>query len=474
MTKPGFAHSITTRDVDSVSREVQGAVVGPGHPDYDVARAVWNGSIHRRPAAVVRCRDVGDVRRGLAFAVERGLPVAVRGGGHSVAGFGTCDDGIVLDLRAMSSVRVDPERRLAVAGPGTLGGEFDRATQKYGLATTLGVVSTTGIAGLTLGGGIGWLQRAYGLTCDNLVAADVLTADGHILRASQDENPELLWGLRGGGGNFGIVTSFEYRLHPVGPDVLCGLVAWPAEQAAEVLRMFRDVTSDAEDALTVVAICRTAPPAPFLPAGLHGRPIVALAACYAGRVDDGRRALEPIRTFGDPAGDAIAVRPYASFQTMFDASWEPGFQNYWKAEYLAHLDDDVMDLFASYAVAHTSPLSDFKIAAMGGAVARVSESDTACPHREAPFVLNINTRWADPAQSASHIAHTRALFTEAQKASAGGVYVNFLGDEGADRIKHAYGADTFGRLQALKQDWDPYNVFRLNQNIPPSSGASRP
>lgn len=467
MTTPELTGRATKPDLDALAGVVQGDLVRSGDDDYEDARAVWNASIDRHPAAVVRCQKVSDIQQGLAFAVERDLPVAVRGGGHNIAGFGTCDDGIVLDLRAISTVVVDPERRVAVAGPGTVGGEFDQATQEHALATTLGVMSTTGIAGLTLGGGIGWLQRAYGLTCDNLVAAEMVTAEGELVRAAPDENPALLWGLKGGGGNFGIVTSFTYRLHPVGPGVLSGLVAWPAEKTPEVLRLLRDLGPDADEALTVIAICRTAPPAPFLPEDLHGRPIVALAACYAGPVEDAEQALAPLRAFGDPAGDAFAVRPYVEFQRMFDGSWDPGFHNYWKAEYLAGLDDDVIDVFARYAVAHTSPLSDFKIAAMGGAIARVSETETACPHRNAPFVLNINTRWADPAESGVHIDHTRKLFDEAQIASAGGVYVNFLGDEGADRVRHAYGQHTFARLQELKQHWDPHNVFRLNQNIAP-------
>ena len=469
MSVTGIDQTVADAELNELTRGLCGSVVRPGDEQYDAARAVWNGSIDRYPAAVVRCRTPEDIRHGLAFAVARDLPLAVRGGGHSVAGFGTCDRGIVLDLRSMANVEVDPDRRLAVAGPGTVGAEFDQATQQHGLATTLGVMSTTGIAGLTLGGGIGWLQRAYGLTCDNLVAADVLTADGRMVRASQDANPELFWGLRGGGGNFGIVTSFEYRLHPVGPDVLCGLAAWPAEEADPVLRRFREVAAEAEDELTAIAICRTAPPAPFLPEEVHGRPIVALAACYAGSVEDGEAAVAPLRDVGQPVGDAFAVRPYADFQSMFDASWDPGFQNYWKAEYLAHLDDDAIDTFARYAVAHTSPLSDFKVAAMGGAIARVGESETACSHRDAPYVLNINTRWQDPQDSERHIRHTQQLFDDARAASAGGVYVNFLGDEGSDRVEHAYADDTFARLQALKREWDPDNVFSHNSNIVPAT-----
>ncbi|HVL97832.1 MAG TPA: FAD-binding oxidoreductase [Egibacteraceae bacterium] len=462
-------HQVSHRDLDVLARHIRGEVIRPPDPRYDQARRVWNGSIDRRPAAIVRCRDVRDVKRGLAFAVERGLVVAVRAGGHNVAGFGTCDGGVVLDLRPMASVSVDPARRLAVVGPGAVGAEFDRQAQEHGLATTLGIMSTTGVAGLTLGGGIGWLQRAFGLACDNLVAADLLTAEGRIVRACSRENQDLLWGLRGGGGNFGIVTSFEFRLHRVGPRVLCGLVVWPADQARDVLRLFREFAPEADDALTVIAVCRTAPRVPFLPAELYGRPIIALAACYAGPIEEGQAALAPLRAFGQPAADALTIRSYADFQAMFDASWEPGFCNYWKAEYLANLDDDIVDVLARYAVSHTSPLSDFKIATMGGAVARVGEAETAYSHRHAPFVLNVNTRWVDPAQSPLHTAHTHALFEEAQTASAGGVYVNFLGDEGHSRVQHAYGSKTFARLQALKRRWDPDNIFRVNQNIPPES-----
>lgn len=470
MPTPDVNELFTGRDLDRLADDLRGEVVAPDHPDYHSARAVWNASINRHPAAVVRCRGVEDVRRGLEFAVEGGLPVAVRGGGHNVAGFGTCDAGIVLDLGEMSTVEVDPDNRRAVAGPGTLGGGFDEATQAHGLATTLGVVSTTGIAGLTLGGGIGWLQRTCGLTCDNLVAAQVLTAGGELVRASEQANPELLWGLKGGGGNFGIVTSFTYRLHPVGPELLCGLVAWPAEQTTEVLGRFREVMADADDELMIVAVCRTAPAVPFLPEEVHGRSIIALAVCWVGGLEGGRRALAPLRTFGEPVGDIIAVRPYTAFQQLVDASWTPGFHNYWKAEYLEGLTDELIEVLARYATAHSSPLSDFKVVAMGGAVARVGEHETACPHRSAPFVFNINTRWADPTESDRHIDHTRRLFEEASAAaSAGGTYVNFLGDEGTDRVEHAYGRETFTRLQALKEQWDPDNVFRLNQNIPPPS-----
>ena len=446
----------------------RGEVVLPGDAIYEQARAVWNGSIDHHPAAVLRCHGVADVLAGLRLTRELDLPLAVRGGGHNVAGFGTCDDGVVLDLAPMSSARVDPQTRTARVEPGVLWADLDRETQTFGLAVTGGVMSSTGVAGFTLGGGIGWLQRKLGLACDNLRAADLVTADGRLVHVSEQSEPELLWGLRGGGGNFGIVTSFEFDLHPVGPTVYSGLVAWPAEQAATVLRGFRELAAELPDEAMLVAIHRTAPPAPFLPEEIHGDPIVAIAACYAGPVEEGERVLAPLREIGEPAGDALGPKPYTTFNAMFDGSWAPGFENYWKAEFLDGLPDEAIDVFADFAVRHTSPLSDFKIAQMGGAVARVGEEDTAYSHRRAPFVLNINTRWSDRAEGERHIAHTRELYDAAAPFTFGGSYVNFLGDEGAERVREAYGASTFERLQRLKATYDPENVFNRNQNVPPA------
>ena len=446
----------------------RGAVIFPEDDAYEDARKVWNGSIDRHPAAVLRCLGVADVRAGIRAARELDVPLAVRGGGHNVAGFGTCDDGLVLDLSSMSTARVDPEHRTARVDPGLLWADLDRETQAFGLAVTGGVMSTTGVAGFTLGGGIGWLQRKLGLACDNLRSADVVTADGEVVVASQEHEPQLLWGLRGGGGNLGVVTSFEFDLHPVGPEVFSGLVAWPAEQAGQVLRFFRSFCQEVPDEVTMVLICRTAPPAPFLPEELHGQPIIAVAACYAGPVEDGDEALAPLREFGGPAGDAMGPKPYTAFNAMFDASWAPGFENYWKAEYLAGLPDEYIDALAEFAVSHSSPLSDFKIAQLGGAIARVGEDATAYGHRDAPFILNINTRWVDPVETDRHVAHTRALWEATLPYTHGGAYVNFLGDEGADRVRAAYGDEKFARLQSLKRRYDPDNVFSLNQNIPPA------
>lgn len=462
--------STLDRDVNSLREQIDGQIITPTDPGYDDARAVWNGSIDRRPAAVVSCHGADDVRRALDLATGRELPVAVRGGGHNVAGFGTVDDGVVIDTRPMQAVVVDPDARTATAGAGTLGRELDAATQEHALATTTGVMSTTGIAGLTLGGGIGWLQRSLGLTCDNLLAAEMVTVGGRHVRASSDEHPELFWALRGGGGNFGVVTSFTYRVHPVGPEVFCGLTAWRGEDTAEVLSMLRDRAPQVPDELMVVAVHRTAPPAPWLDETHHGAPIVALAACYAGPLADAEAPLAPLRTFGDPIVDIFAPRPYTAWQSLFDASWDPGFRNYWKAEYVRELTDDAIAVLAEYAVSHTSPLSDFKVGLMGGAVSRVPETATACGHRDAAFVLNINTRWTDPAEDPRHIAHTRRLFDEFRGAtpSAGSTYVNFLGDEGSDRVREAYSDATFARLREIKRSWDPDNVLRINQNIAPA------
>ena len=446
----------------------RGQVLLPGQDGYEDARKVWNGSIDRRPAVVLRCAGVADVIAGLHLTRERGLPLAIRGGGHNIAGFGTCDDGVVLDLSPMRSVRVDPEARTARVDPGVVWRELDRETQAFGLAVTGGVMSSTGVAGFTLGGGMGWLQRRVGLACDNLRAVDLVTADGRLVRASERDNPELLWGLRGGGGNFGVVTSFELDLHPVGPQVFSGLVAWEAERTREVLTFVRDFAADAPDELMLVALCRTAPPAPFLPAEIHGKPIVGVAACYAGPLDAGERALAPLRALGRPVGDVMGPKPYATLNGMFDASWAPGLQNYWKAEYLSGLPDEVIEVFADFALRHTSPLSDFKVLLLGGAVARVGEEDTAYGHRDAPFILNINTRWTDPAETEGHVAHTRSLWEAALPFTAGGPYINFLGDEGADRVRAVYGDTKFARLQALKRTYDPGNLLRLNHNIPPA------
>ena len=452
---------------DAFRARFTGPLVRPGDDEYDAARRVWNGSIDRYPGLIARCLSSADVTTALAFAREAGVTIAVRGGGHNVAGFGTCDGGVVIDLSGMRRVRVDASRKTAVVQAGVTWAGFDQEAQAFGLATTGGVMSSTGVAGFTLGGGIGWLMRRYGLACDNLVAADVVTADGRRLHASSTQHEELFWGLRGGGGNFGIVTSFEFRLHPVGPTVFGGLRLYPQHLAPEVIATWRDLMLAAPDELTLFTILRRAPASPAIPDHLHGAPVVAVAGLYSGPVEDGVQLLRALDHLGPPLVDSMAPQPYTKVQSMSDGAWQAGFENYWKAEFLRSLDDSAIQTVVDFAAAITSPLSDIKLGALGGAVARIGEADTAYLHRRAPWVININTRWADGPPD-PHVAWTRALWEAIHPASTGGVYVNFLGDEGPDRVRAAYGDLHYDRLAQCKAIYDPDNVFRLNQNIPPA------
>jgi FAD/FMN-containing dehydrogenase len=393
--------------------------------------------------------------------------MAVRGGGHNVAGSGTCDDGMVIDLSEMKGVRVDPAARTAWAQPGLLWRELDAETQAFGLAVTGGIVSTTGIAGFTLGGGIGWLHRPFGFTVDNLTGADMVTAAGELVRVSEEDNPELLWGLRGGGGNFGIVTTFEYQQHLVGPELMAGLVFYHGKDLPRVVSGFRDLMLAAADELTLFLVMRRAPAAPFLPAEVHGKPVVAVVGCYAGPIDEGARALAPLAGFAEPIVNLMQPRQYTQFQSMLDGSWVEGFGNYWKAEYLTGIPDEALGILSEHLDEITSPLSDFKFASLGGAAGRVPADATAFGHRDSPFVLNINARWALPGDAEPHVAWTRKLWEAMQPFSAGGSYVNFMGEEGADRVRAAYGDAAYKRLVALKNAYDPDNAYRLNQNIAP-------
>jgi FAD/FMN-containing dehydrogenase len=444
-----------------------GELVEPGDDRYDSARRVWNGMVDRRPALIARCAGVADVTAALHFARDHGLALAVRGGGHNVAGNAVCDGGVVIDLSAQRGIRVDPDARTATAQPGVLLGELDRRTQASGLATPTGNVSLTGVAGLTLGGGVGWIARKHGPTCDNLLAADVVTVDGDVVRASADENADLLWGLRGGGGNFGVVTSFEYRLHPVGPQVLAGGVVHPFERAREVLRFFADYVAGAPDELSVTASTFRAPPGSPLPVEAHGRLVTVLAVCYAGDLDDGERMLRPLRAFGRPLADWIAPMPYTALQSGSDAAYAAGQHNYWKSHYLHELTDAVIDTVMEHAPAMASPLASFYFQHIGGAIGRGDDSTAAFGHRDGAFEFTIPCVWRDRAETDANVAWTRN-FAAAMQPFASGVYVNNLGGEGADRVKAAYKPATYARLVALKNAYDPDNVFRLNQNIEPA------
>jgi FAD/FMN-containing dehydrogenase len=458
----------TITDVDRLSGFVRGPVLGPGDEGYDAARRIWNGAIDRRPACIARCTGVADVVAAVRFARERDLRVAVRSGGHGVGGQALCDGGLVIDLSPMKGIRVDSVARTARAEAGVLWGELDRETQLFGLATVGGIVTHTGIAGLTLGGGIGWLMRKYGATVDNLVAADVVTAEGKLVSASEEENPDLFWGIRGGGGNFGIVTSFEYRLHPVGPNVLAGPIFHPLADAPGVLRFYREFVADAPDELTTIINLRIAPPLPFLPQDVHGKPIVMVGACYAGSPGDGAEVVRPLKQFGRPIVDLLEPKPYTALQSMFDPSVPHGWHYYWKSVELPPLTDSAIETLVEQASAQTSPKSYCIVFQLGGALGRVGEGETAFSQRGAGHNVNINAVWTeDDPEADRHIGWARGFFDAMQPHAADRVYLNFLGDEGADRVRQAYGTGIYERLVQLKRAYDPTNFFRLNQNIAP-------
>jgi FAD/FMN-containing dehydrogenase len=458
-----------TLDTAELDEQLRGSLVRPGDEDYDAARAVWNGMIDRRPALVVRCAGAADVIAGLRFAREHELVVAVRGGAHNVAGFGTCDDGVVLDLSPMQGIRVDPRSSTARVQGGVAWGDLDHETQAFGLATTGGLVSSTGVGGFTLGGGIGWLMRKHGLACDNLVAADVVTADGQLVSASAVENEELFWGLRGGGGNFGVVTSFEFRLHPVGPIVFGGALFYELERAHELLRFYRKWTPTLPDELTTMAAFLTAPPLPFIPEQHHGTKMVAIALCWIGAVDQGESAIAALRAFGAPAAEHVGPLPYRALQGMFDASAPRGIHSYWKSEYLGELEDGAIEALVAGIRGFESPFSVVHVHHVEGAVARASEEATAFGRRDSRYIVNVIGMWPDEALHDGEIANVRSTAGAVRAFSPGGAYLNFFdADEGEGRIRAAYGDAKYERLVALKDQYDPDNVFRLNQNIRPT------
>ncbi|MBO0693451.1 MAG: FAD-binding oxidoreductase [Acidimicrobiaceae bacterium] len=432
---------------------IEGQVLRPGGPEYEQARQVFNAMIDRHPTLIARCAGAGDVAAVVQFAGQSGLPLSIRSGGHNVAGHAVADGGVMIDLSDLRSVRVDPASRTATADPGATWFDFDHATHAHGLATTGGLVSSTGIAGFTLGGGIGWLVRKHGLACDNLIGAEVVTADGHVIEADND----LLWGLRGGGGNFGVVTSFRYRLHPL-REVVGGMVAHPRERATQVIRFFRDLCRDAPDELTAIAALMTTP---------EGRPAVALAACYAGPTEDGKRALRPLREFGPPVLDHIGVMPYPVLQSALDPTAPWGSRNYWKSDFLPELSDGAIDLLVEQASRMRSPLAQVHLHHLGGAMSKSAAGATAFPSREADFVYNLIGLWMAPEDDEANIAWARGAFEAMRPVSAGGAYVNFMGEEAADRVRAAYGPN-YERLVALKRRYDPHNRFRMNQNISPT------
>ncbi len=463
-------HTFGEATLAELQATLRGTLLRPGDADYEAARRIWNHAIDKRPALIVRCAGVADVIRGVNFARSEGLPIALRGGSHSMPGFSTCDGGIVLDMSAMNAVRVDPQQRRAFAQPGATWVQFDHETQVHGLATTGGLISSTGVAGFCLGGGIGHLLRKAGLTCDNLLSADLVTADGELVRASADENADLFWGLRGGGGNFGVVTSFELSLHPVGPTVLGGAVFYPGEQAVEVVAGWRDAVAEAPDDLTTLISLTTAPPVPFLPESIHGKKAVSVVACWAGDTARGEAVVKPLRALGTPVADLLGPIPYVALQQLVDPLWGPGAANYFTSAFLDELPDRAVRDYAEAHQAAAGPPAacELHIHQAGGAMARVAPEATAFHERRAPYVINCLTRTQDAADLPPLVEWARATRDSMARYGHGRMYVNFTGDADEEKVRASYPPETYARLAQLKGRYDPDNVFRFNQNIRPA------
>lgn len=457
-------------DLTGLQDGFRGELLGPDGAGYEEARRVWNASISRFPGLIARCAGVADVIAAVRFARENELLLAVRGGGHSFPGQSVCDGGLVIDLSPMKGIRVDPEARTVRAQAGVLLGELDRETQAFGLAVPSGIVTHTGLSGLTLGGGIGWLMRKYGLTIDQLLSVDLITANGELVTASAEENPDLFWGVRGGGGNFGIVTEFEFRLNPVGPTVLAGPIFWPMEDSPEVLRFYREWIAEAPDELMTIVVHRKAPPLPFVPPELHGKLVVGVVCCYAGPLEEGEKMVRPLKAFGSPVLDLCQPKPYLVHQAMFDPSFPHGWWYYMRSCDVAELTNQVIDITVEHSLRINSPLTAFPIWQRGGAAARVGEEETAFGGRDAGHTFNI-TAVTESAEGFDEEREWVRNFWSALEPYHTGAYVNFLMEEGEERVREVYGAQKYDRLKALKRRWDPENLFRMNQNIKPTATA---
>jgi FAD/FMN-containing dehydrogenase len=458
--------TLLNETIDKLKTHVKGHVVLPDDPSYDEFREIWNAMIDRRPAVIVQCAEAGDVSHVITFARANKLEISIRGAGHNIAGNAVCDNGVMIDLSTMKHVRVDAQKGRAYIEPGATLGDFDQAAQMHGLATPVGINSTTGIAGLTLGGGFGWLTRKYGLTIDNLISADVITADGNKIRTGENENPDLFWAIRGGGGNFGIVTEFEFDLHPVGPEILAGLIVFPFSQAKQVLTQYRKFIESAPEELNVWVVLRKAPPLPFLPENVHGTEVVVLPVFYVGDVVEGEKLIEPLRRFGDACGEHIGAQPYVEWQQAFDPLLTRGARNYWKSHNFTELRDGALDAIVEFAGKLPSSQCEIFIGLIAGAANRVPADAMAYCHRDARFVLNVHGRWDDVADDERCIAWAREFFQASAPYASAGAYVNFMTEEEGDRVAAAYGSN-YDRLVQIKKRYDPENIFHLNQNIKP-------
>jgi FAD/FMN-containing dehydrogenase len=449
--------------------KVKGQIVLPSDQDYDEVRKIWNAMIDRRPALIVRCAETSDVPHAISFARENGLEISVRGAGHNIAGNALCDGGVMVDFSMMRNVRVDAETKRAYVDPGATLADFDSAAQSHGLATPLGINSTTGIAGLTLGGGFGWLTRKYGLTIDSLISVDAVTADGQKIRASENEHADLFWAIRGGGGNFAVVTQFEFNLHSVGPEILAGLIVFPFDQAKQVLTRYREFVDSAPEDLNVWAVMRKAPPLPFLPAHAHGKTAVVLAIFYVGEAAQGKKLTEPLHHFGAPYGAHIGAQPYTQWQKAFDPLLTPGARNYWKSHNFTELSGGALNTMFEFADKLPTPQCEIFIGLIAGAANRVPADAMAYANRDAKFVLNVHGRWDERTDDEQCIAWAREFFQAAAPYASKGAYVNFMTEEESGRVAAAYGAN-YDRLAQIKNLYDPQNLFHLNQNIKPAPG----
>ncbi|MDP3069913.1 MAG: FAD-binding oxidoreductase [Opitutaceae bacterium] len=462
----GESVTVGAAAIAKLKTALRGALLGPDDEGYDQARTVWNAMIDRRPAMVARCAGVADIQQAVNFARQHGLLTAIKGGGHNIAGNGVCDGGLLIDLSRLRSVRGDPLARVAHAEPGVTLADFDHECQAFGLATPVGINSTTGLAGLTLGAGFGWLSRKHGMTIDNLLAADVVTADGKLLRADSKENPDLFWAIRGGGGNFGIVTRFEFKLHPIGPEVLAGLIVYPLKDAAAALRSYSKFCQNLGTDTSVWVVLRKAPPLPFLPPSVHGTEVVIFALCHFGDAAAGQKAIEPLRKLGTVLGEHVGVMPYCAWQQAFDPLLTPGSRNYWKSHNFTELSDGAIDVVIKSIGELPSPHCEIFFGLIGGATTKPASDAMAYSHRNAIYVCNVHGRWETAAEDKAGIAWARNFFKAIAPFATGGVYVNFLTDDEPDRIRAAYGPG-YDRLVAAKKKYDPQNLFRMNQNIRP-------
>jgi FAD/FMN-containing dehydrogenase len=466
----GSKKRVSKDQVTALGAALRGELLAPGSESYDEARSLWNAMINKRPALVARCAGVADVIETVEFAIKHKLRLAVRGAGHNIAGTAICQDGLLVDLSKWRNVQVDPAAMTARVQPGATLADLDHETQAFGLATPTGINSTTGIGGLTLGGGFGWISRKYGLTIDNLKSADIVTADGTLRRCSEIENSELFWAIRGGGGNFGIVTSFEFNLHKVGPTVLSGLVVHPFDQAKEVLQHYRQCVAAMSDELCIWMVTRRAPPLPFLPSEWHGKEVIILAACHIGETETAERELEKLREWGNPIADVIGPHAFSDWQAAFDPLLTPGARNYWKSHNFMELSNEMIDLVTDYGGRLPSDQSEIFFARVGGAVNRIASEATAYPHRAAEFVMNVHARWNDAKDDKRCVDWAKDFFNAAEPHATGGVYVNFI-PEDEERVANAYGSN-MARLQQIKNRYDPKNLFRNNQNIKPVDAKS--